>query len=833
MIYLSLIQNIALLVALTFIYSLLIRRLKTTPRLSVLVSGLLFGSVALVGMMTPIVLKPGLIFDGRSIILAVAGFAAGPIVALLAAAIAIAYRVWLGGVGTTMGVAIIVGATGVGVIWHYLQQRQRWFVSLPGLYLFGLLIHLWMVACTATLPADLVQVVLSKIALPVLLLYPPATLLVCLLFLQMEQHIAAEENLENERSHLATLVATIPDLVWLKDVNGVYLACNTRFERLYGAAAQDIIGKTDYDFVDKELADFFREHDRKAIAAGGPSINEEWLTFADDGHRELVETIKSPMFDRTGTLIGVLGIARDITTLKQTQEALHQSTNRLAEAQRMAHIGNWELDLVSGQLDWSEEVYRIVAVDPDRFEASYEAFLNAIHPEDRPLVDQAYQTSLATHSPYAITHRLLMPDGSIKYAHEHCETSFDANGRPLRSAGTIQDVTELEEARRAAEAANRAKSAFLANMSHEIRTPMNGIVGMSQLLRFTELSPEQHEYLESIEISVENLLTLINDILDFSKIEAGKVELEQVDFSLRNILREITVSQSTRLIHKGLELTSEVAPELPDLLQGDPLRVKQILLNLLSNAIKFTKSGSIHISISCSQQSASQMRVHLAVRDTGIGMSPQVRQSIFEHFTQADSSTTRKYGGTGLGLAICRRLAELMGGQIWADSVEGVGSTFHVELLLGMRASAAASQPIEESSPAAIQWNGTGLSVLVAEDNRINSDMLCRMLRLMGHHTTAAENGAQAVELCQQGRFDLVLMDIQMPVMSGNDALKLIRAQEQQSSRHTPVIAITAYALLGDPERFLAEGFDGYVAKPIDYTVLFSEMARIASVGQV
>lgn len=255
----------------------------------------------------------------------------------------------------------------------------------------------------------------------------------------------SEADLALERSFLKSLIQNIPDLVWLKDTQGVYLLCNPRFERFFGKLEAEIVGKTDYDFMDREKAEFFRAHDRAALAAGVPLTNEEEVTFAADGHKEWLLTIKTPMVDPVGQVVGVLGIGRDISATKQAKESLRTSIKQLNEAQRIAMLGSWTLDLSSNRLDWSAEIYRIFEVDPASFSPSYQHFLEAIHPEDRSLVDQAYAESLKTRSPYDITHRLVMADGRIKYAHERCETLFAPDGTPLMSYGTVQDVTERKQ----------------------------------------------------------------------------------------------------------------------------------------------------------------------------------------------------------------------------------------------------------------------------------------------------------------------------------------------------------------------------------------------------
>jgi polar amino acid transport system substrate-binding protein len=378
-----------------------------------------------------------------------------------------------------------------------------------------------------------------------------------------------------------------------------------------------------------------------------------------------------------------------------------------------------------------------------------------------------------------------------------------------------QHEAELAEARYLAESANRAKSEFLANMSHEIRTPLNGVLGMAELLGFTELTSRQQEYLDCIRSSGKSLLSLINDVLDLSKIEAGKVELEYLDFSLGHAVQDVVNTQLSAIHQKQLGLQVLLADDLPEIVRGDQLRFKQILLNLLNNAIKFTPAGSITIKAGLREQQQFCSQVRVEVRDTGIGISPEVQQRIFEPFTQADSSTTRSYGGTGLGLNICRELARLMGGGITVESSPGQGSSFFLDLPFGVGSAAAARQVADAFVPVESNWSGPSLTVLVAEDNTSNLLYVQGLLNKLGLVTVLAEHGRLALERWQQGGIDLILMDIQMPVMSGEEALHLIRQEEQQRGGHTPIIALTAHALRGDRERLLAAGFDGYLSKPL------------------
>jgi len=397
------------------------------------------------------------------------------------------------------------------------------------------------------------------------------------------------------------------------------------------------------------------------------------------------------------------------------------------------------------------------------------------------------------------------------------------------------DITErkqveerLRHAKESAETASRAKSEFLANMSHEIRTPLNGVIGMTHLLRTTSLSDEQQQYLKNIETSADSLISLIGDILDLSRIEAGKMELEATDFSLRGCVRDLLDSQLFHIRQKHLAIKTVIPDDLPDLLRGDQLRTRQILLNLVGNAIKFTEQGGITITAALQSQVDDQVVIRLSIADTGIGISQAAMKTIFAPFTQADSSNTRKYGGSGLGLSICRRLAELMGGRIWAESTVGKGSCFHIELPFTL--SKAGSLPQATTLSGAEPAPATRpLTILLAEDNRVNAEFVFKILEKKGHRVTVAEDGQQALALLDKQAYDCILMDIQMPVMSGDEATRFIRQREQGTGEHIPIIALTAHAMDDERMRLLQQGFDAHIAKPVNVAALCSALARLTA----
>lgn len=435
--------------------------------------------------------------------------------------------------------------------------------------------------------------------------------------------------------------------------------------------------------------------------------------------------------------------------------------------------------------------------------------------------------------------KVVRADGTSVDVNASFSVLTNAEDDIIGSIGIMIDITrqkeietELVQAKLTAEEANHAKSVFLAKMSHEVRTPMNAILGMLDLTLDTHLTEEQKDNLVVAKDAAQSLLSLINDILDLSRAEAGKVVIEEMEIQVQDVIKNVCKGLSVLARNKGIDLVWNLDPKIPRVLIGDAVRIRQVFTNLISNAIKFTHQGKVEVEAVVESLTDKDCAIKFKVIDKGIGIPAKNLANIFDVFTEAHNTTARRYGGTGLGLAICKKLVEMMRGQIWVDSVEGQGSTFHFTIIFGYKPHVtsklkddAKPQDINDSLPENIQH----LRILVAEDNMINQKISVKILEKFGWEVTAVVNGQEVLDILNKQSFDVILMDDQMPVLDGVAATQVIRREEKQTGMHMPIIAMTANAMAGDRERYLQSGMDGYVSKPIDRSLLYNEIVNLVS----
>jgi two-component system, sensor histidine kinase and response regulator len=646
-----------------------------------------------------------------------------------------------------------------------------------------------------------------------------------------EQFRAQAEALHDAQRRLERASLSIHEGHWELDLLSGKHWASSSYYALVGYASDEIDLSTlekvrplfhpDDEPIGRELSDRHR-------MSGAPYTHETRMLHKDGTYRWFQVRARGEQ-DATGRTVRLSGSVQDIHKQKLAEDALEAARHRFERAIRGTQDGLWEWDL-RGQSFWvSPRLEAILGFAEGEVSGAVPTVDSLVHPDDLESCRAAQRAHFDQGAPYGVEVRMRTRSGTYRWVRLRGEAERDRSGRPLRLSGSLQDVTEeraardaLIQASEAAQAASRSKSAFLANVSHEIRTPMNGIIGMTSLLLDTSLDRAQREYADTIHSSANSLLTVINDILDFSKIEAGRLDIECVEMDLPGSVAEVRTLLGFQAAAKGLRFDVAIEPDVPRWVRGDRQRVRQCLINLISNAIKFTHAGSVLVHVAVAERGEEQALTRFEVRDTGIGIAPETLPTLFQPFVQADSSTTRHFGGTGLGLSIVRRLVDLMGGEVGVESEPGRGSTFWFTLPLPVIAQlpGSASMALDSASAAARTlplpfvelYRGR---VLLVEDNLINEKVAKSVLERLGCEVSVAGNGLEAVHAFAQGRFDLVLLDLQMPLMDGYAATSCLRKLEQGRHR-TPIVALTASAMTGQRERCLDAGMDDLLAKPLD-----------------
>jgi PAS domain S-box-containing protein len=637
------------------------------------------------------------------------------------------------------------------------------------------------------------------------------------------ERVAAEE-----RDFTASLFQAQGALVLVLDAEGTIVRWNAACERLTGYGAREALGRKPWDLVvpPDAIEAERRRFSRPPGADTSNTTTSEWLTR--DGARRVVEWSTTAVHGGRGEVRYVIATGIDVTERQHAEAALAASEGRFRElAEAMPHIvfiadADGTITFVNRR--WYE------FSGPDTVAVLVEGGLTAlVHPEDQALVGDRWAEALARSERWHATCRLRAEDGSYRRFMVRAQPMRDpADEGTVRWFGTATDVENLIRTQaqlHAAEQAAEQKGRFLATMSHEIRTPMTAVLGTADLLAGTRLDERQQQYLENIRRSGQLLLAIIDDILDFMRLGSAGFQLERVDFSLGQVLEQVRSSMQVKAAEKEIGLAIHLPEGSPPVLRGDPRRLEQVLFNLVGNAIKFTERGGVTLDVTTDVvDDGRKVRLRCEVRDTGIGISKEEQARLFTAFTQANETTTRRFGGTGLGLAICKQLVEAMGGTIGVESRPGAGSLFWFEVVLERgdavvaRAMAAG---LDELPP---------MRILVAEDAPLNRELIGDMLRRHGHEVVLTENGRECLEQAQRERFDLLLLDIQMPVMDGEQAIRQMRATPGPNQA-TPAIALTANVVEADRRRYLAAGMNLCLSKPIAWSKLSAAMAELTGAG--
>jgi len=663
----------------------------------------------------------------------------------------------------------------------------------------------------------------------------------CISILDISSHKEGEEELLRSRNELQSIIDNAPGLICLKDPDARYLFVNQNFADFFRLDRKSVRGRNDYDLFPPKIADTFTMLDRAALARSNP-VKEEFSAKADRQLRNLIGertllSVRVPLRGEHAALSGLLTVAEDITDQKARQAQLKKSLDE----QRLI-FDNSPMGILITSEDWivhaNPVAAKILGWDSPSALVGWETAEMFASAEDYAQFLKMATPLLNAGQRAVIEWDLYRRDRSVFSAKLSSQELSMTQGVGS-TVWIVEDVSMMKRterdqqvARALADAVMNSKAEFLVNMSHEIRTPMNAILGFCELGLQEERADKQRSYIAKAREAGLLMLKLVNDILDFSRGEAKKLSLHEEDFELEETLGAMDTVAGSVARASGLDFTIEVAPDVPRLLFGDPLRLQQVLINLVSNATKFTETGGIALRVQSRHREGDSVELEFSVTDTGIGIADENRAQLFQAFGQVDTSIVRKYGGTGLGLSISKALVELMGGSIWLEASEvGHGSDFRFTARFKAREANSSAlsppEPLAQALDAAPSMERLkGARVLVVEDNEANQEIVSEMLQGKGIAVTCASNGRIALErLAADARYDIVLLDLQMPEMDGFETVACIRAIPALAGQR--VVALTAHAMLGERERCLAAGMDDYLTKPIHSPSLFRTLLKL------
>ncbi len=623
-----------------------------------------------------------------------------------------------------------------------------------------------------------------------------------------------------------------PAAVTVTDAKERIVAWNPMAERMFGMGREG--------FFNKPVHELYPVQEWKRIRAlnirsQGMLSDISTTIIKQNGNLLEVNASISVLKDEQGNVSGSIAIIHDVSRQNIIERELRESKDKLRVILDNSAAAITMTDDKEQIISWNSFTEKLLGMTKE------DLYLRPVSSLYLPEEWKAIRAMNIRQSGFKhhLETKVVRKDGVVIDVDLSVNVLKDDQGRVTGSVGMLQDITDQKRAREmivlakmAAEEANTAKSVFLAKMSHEVRTPMNAVIGMLDLTLDTPLTEEQKDNLKVAKDAADNLLSLINDILDLSRAEAGKVNIEEIEISVPDIVKNVCKGLTVLARNKQIDVVWTIDPKIPRLLIGDPVRLRQVIVNLVNNAIKFTNKGQVKVNVMLNTLSDKDCAVTFEVIDSGIGIPKKNLATIFDVFTEAHNTTARRYGGTGLGLAICKKIIEMMRGQMTVDSVEGKGSTFKFIILFGMRPDLLLKQPKEQllkdnNMLNALPPEVRNLRILLAEDNMVNQRIAMRTLEKFGWTVTPVNDGQEVLNILNGQSFDVILMDDVMPNLTGIEATQVIRREEKLTGQHLPIIAMTANAMSGDRERYLASGMDGYVSKPIDRNLLYQEIVNL------